>query len=102
MKFTELYGNDLEAFLNVFDHLDKVTGSLGLGVHEIEIRVRTYEDGNWAVIGWGESGDPCILRFESDPQPPPSVVKLPNLFLHNSNFPKTPCEIQEHMKNKEA
>lgn len=61
---SELYNTDLQTLLKVMEYLDEVTSNTG--VFSIEIRVRTDDVDEWAVIGWGEAGDPCVLRFEQD------------------------------------
>lgn len=61
---TEFYRENLNTLLSVMDNLVDI--SHVDGVFEVEIRVRVDDVYTWAVIGFGESGDPCILRFESD------------------------------------
>lgn len=60
----ELYREDLVVLTEVFDHLE--TLSQVSGVFAVEIRVKAADVNSWAVIGWSESGDPAILRFEQD------------------------------------
>lgn len=58
----ELYYENLEALKNVMGALD---GLVSIdGVFDLEIRVKVDDVEAWAVIGYGESGDPCVLRFE--------------------------------------
>lgn len=62
---TELYKEDLYALENLLDHLGEI--SAVDGVFSAEIRVKFDDINTWVVIGWGESGNPCVLRFEADP-----------------------------------
>lgn len=63
VKIPELYPEDLDTLKEVMNYLDTMA-SLS-GIYEIEIRVRLDDDRDiWAVLGYGESGDPCVLRFE--------------------------------------
>ncbi len=58
----ELYSEDLDILKTLMARLPTMAGIAG--VTEIEIRVRIHEEEIWAVIGYGEAGDPCLLRFE--------------------------------------
>lgn len=64
---TEIYRSDLNALAEIFDILEEISSLAG--VYQTEIRVKFDEDNTWAVVGWGESGDPCLLRFDHDPVP---------------------------------
>jgi hypothetical protein len=61
--FPELYKDDLVAIVQVFDRLDDI--GIIPGLEEVEISVRFFEDSSWIVIGYGETGEPCVLRIES-------------------------------------
>lgn len=67
----ELYSEDLETLRRLTDMLPALASVDG--VFEIEIRVRVDDVFTWAVIGYGEAGDPCVLRFERD-----DTVKISN------------------------
>lgn len=58
----ELYKENLITLNEVLSNLDSIAGLPG--VFDVEIRVKVDDVASWAVIGYGESGDPCILRFE--------------------------------------
>lgn len=63
MKIPELYPENLDtlkAVMNLLPALGQIDG-----IFEVEIRVRIDDVDVWAVIGYGESGDPCVVRFES-------------------------------------
>lgn len=60
-KIPELHPEDLDTLARLIEELNNM---LTDGLFEIEIRVRLEEVGPWAVIGYGEAGDPCVLRFE--------------------------------------
>lgn len=36
------------------------------GMHAVEIRMKTEDPTYWTVLGYGEAGDPCVIRFEKD------------------------------------
>lgn len=59
----ELYADDLDVLKTLMARLPTLAGIEG--VTEIEIRVRMHDENSWAVIGYGEAGDPCVIRFES-------------------------------------
>lgn len=59
----EIYQPDLDTLSRVMDHLGNVAAVSG--VFDIEFRVKLEDGSSWVVIGYGESGDPAILRFES-------------------------------------
>lgn len=63
IKTPELYFENLTTLKVVMDKLDELVSIDGL--FDIEIRVRVDDVDAWAVIGYGESGDPCVLRFEA-------------------------------------
>lgn len=84
-KTPELYPENLQTLSDLLDKLGDL--SQINGVFEIELRVRVDDVDTWAVIGYGESGDPCVLRFESDPKPPVSITRaLPNPFTINNKL----------------
>lgn len=58
----EIYEDNMITLTNVLHSLEDV--SKIDGVFEVEIYVRIDDVKDWAVIGWGEAGDPCVLRFE--------------------------------------
>lgn len=60
----ELIAGDLRTIQTVMEYLEDISN--GINAWETEIRVRLYEDHNWVVIGWTDSGDPAVLRFEVD------------------------------------
>lgn len=62
MKTPELYPENLETLKHIMARLD-LFGNIE-GVFGIEVRVRIDDLDTWVVIGYGESGDPCLLRFE--------------------------------------
>jgi hypothetical protein len=59
---SEWYPENLQTLLDVMDALPDLAAIDGL--FEIEVRIRVDDMDTWAVIGYGESGDPCVLRFE--------------------------------------
>lgn len=61
-KIPELYPENLRTLAAVMEQVE-VLSSID-GVFEVEVRVRVDDVDIWAVLGYGESGDPCILRFE--------------------------------------
>lgn len=66
-RICELYEDNLETLRLVLHSLDDLTKIKGL--FACEIRVKVDDVDSWAVIGFGEAGDPCILRFEDDFEP---------------------------------
>lgn len=58
----ELYATDLRALEKLMTALEDISAINN--VYEVEIRARVDDVDTWAVIGWGEAGDPCILRWE--------------------------------------
>lgn len=76
---TQLYLDDLYALQQLLDYVEKL--SQITGVFSMEIRVKFDDTDTWAIVGWGESGDPAFLRFEQDPKP--VVVHLPSPFTIN-------------------
>lgn len=76
----ELYHDDLNTLLELLDRVEDL--AMVDGVSEIEIRVRVNEESTWAVLGYGESGNPCVLRFEETPKPLP--IK-PNVYTINKD-----------------
>lgn len=59
----ELIRADLQMVLAVFEKLDLIAGING--VHEVEISVKN-EAGDAITIGYGESGEPCILDVTTE------------------------------------
>lgn len=76
---TEWYPENLKSLLEVMDALPALAAIDGL--FEIEVRVRVDDMETWAIIGYGESGDPCVLRFEEPIKPLPPVK--PNILTIN-------------------
>lgn len=72
----ELYRYDLEVLQKVMGALEEITSDID-ELFSVEIRVKTDDISTWIVIGWGESGDPCVLRFERD-----EPVKAVNPKIH--------------------
>lgn len=58
----ELYPENLDTLKTIIARIP--TLSKIEGIYDIEIRVRMDDFDGWAVIGYGESGDPCLLRFD--------------------------------------
>src|SRR4029079_19490479 len=58
MKIPELYPENLDTLKHIMARLD-LFGNID-GVFEVAIRVRIDDLDTWAVIGYGESGDPCL------------------------------------------
>lgn len=75
-RIPELYADNLNTLKRVLDALEQLTKIEGLFAAEIRVKVDDVE--SWAVIGWGEAGDPCILRFEDDVQKPDPLPQLPS------------------------
>lgn len=67
-RIPELYADNLNTLKRVLDALEQLTKIEGLFAAEIRVKVDDIE--SWAVIGWGEAGEPAILRFEDDFEPP--------------------------------
>lgn len=61
-NFPELYPKNLETLKHVMARLD-LMGRID-GVFDVEVYIRLEDIAVWAVVGYGESGNPCILRFE--------------------------------------
>lgn len=61
VKIPELYQENLDALSNALREFEGIETS---GLFDLELRVKIDDVECWAVIGYGESGDPCILRFE--------------------------------------
>lgn len=87
----ELYQDDLNTLLELLDRVEDL--AMVNGVSEVEIRVRVNDESTWAILGYGESGNPCILRFEEDkkPEPPKNNVFTIN---HSSVSPWASGSIQ--------
>lgn len=78
----ELYTENLATLQAVMNNLIDI--SLVDGVFEVEIKVKVDDVVSWAVIGFGETGNPCVLRFECDPVEP--VNPKVHLFPHTINI----------------
>ena len=83
----ELYDDNLTTLKHVLKALEDVSHIDG--VFQAEIRVKVDDVESWAVIGWGEAGEPCVLRFEYDePEPEPLVTKIsPNIHINPTTIP---------------
>ena len=60
----ELTLEDLQTIQKALIYLEELAGIRGM--HAVEIRMKTEDPTYWTVLGYGESGDPCVLRFEKD------------------------------------
>lgn len=60
----ELYEGDLCTLQEVLQYLDSFM-DIG-GIVDVEIRIKPVNSNIWAVVGYGESGDPAVIRFEED------------------------------------
>lgn len=60
----EIYKENLDTLSEVLSRVEDIVGVSG--VFDAEIRVKVDDMETWVVMGYGESGDPCILRFEKD------------------------------------
>lgn len=78
----ELYKEDLHLLSNLLGYVEDVANNDGL--FEVEIRVRIFEGDHWAVLGYGEAGDPCVLRFEEDATPAP-VIQINPFTINGPN-----------------
>lgn len=58
----ELYKDDLKAIIRLLDSVEKIANDEA--VFDVEVRVRLYGDNTWIVLGYGETGDPAVIRFE--------------------------------------
>lgn len=58
----ELYEDDLRNLANLLGYVEDVANQEG--VFDVQIRVRFDDTEYWAVLGYGESGDPAVIRFE--------------------------------------
>lgn len=63
-KTPEIYLDDLVAIQKLMEKLQDISSVNN--VFEVEIHARVDDVDTWTVIGWGEAGDPCILRFEKN------------------------------------
>lgn len=81
----ELYQADLQLISRLLGYVEDISNNEG--VTELEIRVRIFEDDQWVVLGWGMSGDPAIIRFESDK---PMSLAIP--IVPRSGFISTPAD----------
>lgn len=70
----ELYPENLKTMLELMDKVEELAAING--VYEVEIRARVDDVETWTVLGYGESGDPCVLRFEEPEKPAPPPNKL--------------------------
>lgn len=59
----ELYKEELITLSRLLGYVDDVANQEG--VFEVEIRVRFDDTDSWAVLGFGEAGEPCVLRLEN-------------------------------------
>jgi hypothetical protein len=59
----ELYPENLDTLKALLQAIPVLAGVDG--VFNIEVRVKIDDVDIWAVLGYGESGDPCVLRFEN-------------------------------------
>jgi hypothetical protein len=88
---SEFYPEDLQTMLDV---MDRIVGLASIdGVHEIEVRFRINDMDSWVVVGYGEAGDPCVLRIEEPIKPvtPINPNKLTNpTFTTNPISPWAP------------
>lgn len=64
IKMPELYSENLDTLKTIMARIPML--SKIEDIYEVEIRVRIDGIDTWAVIGYGESGDPCLLRFDPD------------------------------------
>lgn len=71
----ELYSDELETLKQIIDYVDNITSNVPK-LFSIEIRVKMDDVDSWAVVGWGEAGDPCVLRFECDGSCDPPLVPV--------------------------
>ena len=62
-KIPELYEDDLIKITAAMGVLDSLSQT---GVFSCELRVKTDDVDTWVIIGYGEDGEPAILRFEKD------------------------------------
>lgn len=62
MKTPELYPEHLETLKHVMARIPLLANIDQ--IDEVEVRIRMNNVDIWAVIGYGEAGDPCLLRFE--------------------------------------
>lgn len=60
-KIPELYPENLDSLKHIMARLN-LFGRIE-GVFEVEVHVRIDNIDTWIVIGYGESGNPCLLRF---------------------------------------
>jgi hypothetical protein len=58
----ELYPENLDTLKHIMARIPTLANLDG--VYEIEVRVRMENVDTWAIIGYGEAGDPCLLRFD--------------------------------------
>lgn len=59
----ELYDTDLHTLQQVLPYVETITHEVP-DLFTIEIRMRTDDTDQWFVLGWGEAGDPAVLRIE--------------------------------------
>lgn len=84
----ELYPENLNTMLELMKALPELSAIDG--VFEVEVRVRVDDMDIWAVIGWGEAGDPCVLRFEEVPKPVAPVLKISSPYTINDSHNASP------------
>lgn len=83
-RIPELYADNLDTLKNVLVALEELTKIDGVFAAEIRVRVDDVE--SWAVIGWGDAGEPCILRFEDDFEPILTPATTGKDWLPNPNI----------------
>jgi hypothetical protein len=79
----ELYKEELITLSRLLGYVDDVANQEG--IFEVEIRVRLDDVDSWVVLGYGEAGEPCVLRIENKkdqinpwlPHPPMPGVRGP-------------------------
>lgn len=80
----ELYDTDLRTLAGLLGYVEDVANNED--VEDLEIRIKLVNSDVWAVLGYGEAGDPCVLRFE----PTTKVHINPNPFINPTPlFPYT-------------
>jgi hypothetical protein len=80
----ELYKEDLDLLTKLLPYVEDIAGENN--VYEVEVRVRLFEGDTWAVLGYGEAGDPCVLRFEEDPKPVEPVYRINPFTINKDNI----------------
>lgn len=84
----ELYNDDLEGLMQALGHLEDLSNIPN--VFAVEIKLKFDDTNDWVVVGWGEAGDPCVLRFEKDERIAPVIPFVPGGFIkRDPQFPYT-------------